>query len=280
VHLDPNEIAFSMRSISTTFSGCGRGVSETLEDLLSGRIQPEDIPAIAVIAHPNTPKPQPPPSSKKGKRGKRHNDLEIELSAEESEGAVVLPASARFTYFAMNNRRLWVFRRAREAGIVSTIPCRLKPPDVCARLLDPVKKGSRSFRLDRVCDDARLVKGPPMQERPEPTSEIPHGAESEKETRELVNEPVTLKGEAIPMKTIISAEERRESTAQNVQVEPAGASELAGSLQSSSKGMLLEEMGESAVIFRKKEKRKLAKKEKKKRQSTGASNKTREGIEN
>mmetsp|Transcript_17286 Transcript_17286/g.48191 ORF Transcript_17286/g.48191 Transcript_17286/m.48191 type:complete len:225 (+) Transcript_17286:85-759(+) len=163
VELDPMDIAFSMRSISPLFSGCGRSVRDTLADILEGRVAAADLPMIAVIARPEgTGSDRPPRHSGKagtsGKGGKKKGRKKGGDRCEEGESppATARPASDRFRYFSMNNRRLWVFRRAREAGVLKTVPVRLKPPDVCTRLLDPGKKGSRSFRLDRVCDEAKL----------------------------------------------------------------------------------------------------------------------------
>jgi hypothetical protein len=58
------------------FSGCGRGVEETIDDILQGRLDIEEIPKISVLS--------------------------------DTEG----------NYFALNNRRLYVYKRLRNAGFL------------------------------------------------------------------------------------------------------------------------------------------------------------------
>jgi len=164
VHLDPNEIAFSYRKLSPVFSGCGRSLQATLVDIVEGRLAVESLPMIAVLALPSAPEAGAEKGTKAGKKkggggGKSRRARGGASDDDEEDGAgsgAPLNAAQRFRYFSMNNRRLWVLRRARAVGAITTVPCRLKPPDVCARLLNPGSKGSRTFRLDRVCDDAVL----------------------------------------------------------------------------------------------------------------------------
>jgi len=164
VHLDPNEIAFSYRKLSPVFSGCGRSLQATLVDIVEGRLAVESLPMIAVLALPSAPEAGAEKGTKAGKKkggggGKSRRARGGASDDDEEDGAgsgAPLNAAQRFRYFSMNNRRLWVLRRARAVGAITTVPCRLKPPDVCARLLDPGSKGSRTFRLDRVCDDVVL----------------------------------------------------------------------------------------------------------------------------
>jgi hypothetical protein len=267
--LDPNEIAFSMRTISPNFSGCGRGVKDTLNDLLTGKLKPEDVPPIAVIAHPYAPPPAPAAAAKKGKRGGKRREEPEEVIDEGSSGGS--PASTRFRYFSLNNRRLWVFRRAREAGVVLRVTCRLKPPDVCLRLLDPTKKGSRSFRLDRVCDDAKLDSErtrrlpPSSAEHAERAEEDGHGeqGEAKPERRGVVTtaDP-TVKGEpAKEEEEEVEANDCSRDLAQTDQRLNNGCKEEAA--RSDSGAPAESSTREPAVILSKKEKRALAKRDRK-----------------
>ena len=151
VYLDPNEIAFSYKKLSPTFSGCGRSLRQTLADILEGRTKAEDLPLIAVLALPSAAPSGENSSggskkrSKGGRKGKSKrgqegdSDEEDQPSGTRGGASLKLPTSQLFRYFSMNNRRLWVLRQARAAGVISTIPCRLKPRDVCERLLAPVR---------------------------------------------------------------------------------------------------------------------------------------------
>jgi hypothetical protein len=47
--LDPACIFFTHSRIRATFSGCSKRVEETLEELVSGMIQPGDLPQITVV---------------------------------------------------------------------------------------------------------------------------------------------------------------------------------------------------------------------------------------
>lgn len=49
VLLDPSQIYFTHSKISRSFSGCGRKVEDTIDDILSGRLRLECLPQITVI---------------------------------------------------------------------------------------------------------------------------------------------------------------------------------------------------------------------------------------
>jgi len=263
--LDPNEIAFSMRTISPNFSGCGRGVKDTLNDLLTGKLKPEDVPPIAVIAHPHAPPPAPAAAVKKGKRGGKRREEPEEVLDEGSSGAS--PASARFRYFSLNNRRLWVFRRAREAGVVLRVSCRLKPPDVCLRLLDPTKKGSRSFRLDRVCDDAKLderTRRPPSSADAKKAEEDGHEEQGEaKPDRRggVTTADPTVQGEHTKKEEEVEANDCSRDPAQTDQELNNSSKEEVSRFDSGAPAE--SSTREPAVILSKKEKRALAKRDRK-----------------
>src|SRR3546814_893481 len=50
VHIDPAHIRFTHSRIRPFFSGCGRRVEDTMNDILEGRMRFEDLPFITVIA--------------------------------------------------------------------------------------------------------------------------------------------------------------------------------------------------------------------------------------
>lgn len=177
INLDPLEIAFSYKKLSSNFSGCGRTLQQTLDDILEGRILASDLPQIAVLAMPIVGGERTSATARKGKGGKKNGSKggkskrsqRGENSDDEPDsffssnkrgpaggiggstsggggnskaegGKTLVPAAQRYQYFSLNNRRLWVLRQARLAGKISgTVACRLKPPDVCERLLAPVR---------------------------------------------------------------------------------------------------------------------------------------------
>lgn len=83
--VDPARVRFQHAKIRPVFSGCGRSVEGTLQEIRDGIIQPSDLPPIQVLVGP----------------------------IEEETG---LP-----WYFSLNNRRLWVLKRCREEGLLEEL---------------------------------------------------------------------------------------------------------------------------------------------------------------
>lgn len=80
--VDPARIRFQHSKIRPYFSGCGRSVKSTLEDIRARRLSAEDLPPIQVLIGPD-----------------------------ENDGNGPW-------YFSLNNRRLWVLKRCREEGLL------------------------------------------------------------------------------------------------------------------------------------------------------------------
>lgn len=85
MYVDPSRIRFQHSRIRPFFSGCGRSVERTLEEIRNGTIPLSDLPPIQVLVG----------------NGNVAND-----DADES------------WYFSLNNRRLWVLKRLREEGLL------------------------------------------------------------------------------------------------------------------------------------------------------------------
>ena len=186
INIDPLEVAFSYKKLSPNFSGCGRSLQHTLDDILEGRLSASDLPQIAVLAMPNVGSERTNTKERKGKgnkknggKGSKSKRIQRDESSDEEPdsffssnkqgqagssgsggifsggrsskaGSVGLPVpvAQRYRYFSLNNRRLWVLRQARLAGkITGAVACRLKPSDVCERLLAPVIIGSLCKRM-------------------------------------------------------------------------------------------------------------------------------------
>lgn len=81
IMVDPARCRFQHSKIRPYFSGCGRSVQETLEDIKEGKTNVSDLPPIQVLV------------------------------GEESMDDDLGP-----WYFSLNNRRLWVLKRLREEG--------------------------------------------------------------------------------------------------------------------------------------------------------------------
>lgn len=93
--VDPARVRFQHSRIRPYFSGCGRSLMETLEDIRQNKISPSDLPLIQVIIGP----------------------------ADEDDGNP--------WYFSLNNRRLWVLKRCREEGLLgptNLISVRVRKP--------------------------------------------------------------------------------------------------------------------------------------------------------
>jgi hypothetical protein len=80
--VDPARVRFQYSKIRPVFSGCGRSVEGTLEEIRQKRLQPSELPPIQVIVG-------------------------------STEGPDEEP-----WYFSLNNRRLWVLKRCREEGLL------------------------------------------------------------------------------------------------------------------------------------------------------------------
>ena len=82
IAVDPRRIRFQYSKIRPHFSGCGRSVVSTLESIRNGELSPGDLPPIQVLLGP----------------------------LDEVDG--------QRWYFSLNNRRLWVFKRCAEEGLL------------------------------------------------------------------------------------------------------------------------------------------------------------------
>ena len=99
--VDPAQIRFQHSKIRPYFSGCGRSVTDALQQIRDGKLKPTDLPPIQVI---------------------------VSDEVDESNG--------KHWYFSLNNRRLWVLKRCREDGLLenNTIKVRLRSPKSAAEL--------------------------------------------------------------------------------------------------------------------------------------------------
>ena len=155
IDLKPSEIYFTFSKISDTFSGCFKTLSDTLKQLADGEVDASrDIPSIAVVEIDK-------PSAKKGGGDDDDEDSDEDSDEDERRGGNrkkkknnKKKEKDEKIFVSMNNRRLWVFKEAEKRGILETIRVRLQPKEVGERL---ARKGSRNFRLDRICLEARIV---------------------------------------------------------------------------------------------------------------------------
>mmetsp|Transcript_24936 Transcript_24936/g.25155 ORF Transcript_24936/g.25155 Transcript_24936/m.25155 type:complete len:165 (-) Transcript_24936:82-576(-) len=53
INVDANDIRFTHARVRPRFSGCGRLISDTINDIISGKISIDDIPLIAVTISPD-----------------------------------------------------------------------------------------------------------------------------------------------------------------------------------------------------------------------------------
>jgi hypothetical protein len=188
VQLRPSEILYTYSKVLPYFSGCGRTLRHTLDEIARGAMRPSDLPAIAVISaevpsatgtsdardtracgdkgpsHDGWSSDEDGGKRGGGKRGggKRRGGGDRRDERKPSDEKVV-------KYFSTNNRRLWVLRECEARGLLGpegTIGVRLQRPDVSKRM---VEKGTRSFRLERCTDRVTLVRASerkPEDEKP------------------------------------------------------------------------------------------------------------------
>ncbi|CAM9279908.1 unnamed protein product [Discosporangium mesarthrocarpum] len=83
--VDPRRIRFAHSKIKPVFSGCGRTIEKTLEEIRTGKTSPSDLPLITVIHDP----------------------------ADTSSGEP--------WFFSLNNRRLYVLKVCQEEGLLGPL---------------------------------------------------------------------------------------------------------------------------------------------------------------
>lgn len=82
INISPSRIRFQHSRIRPYFSGCGRGVMETLEGIRRGELEPCNLPPLQVLVGPD-----------------------------ENDGLGPW-------YFSLNNRRLWVLKQCHREGLL------------------------------------------------------------------------------------------------------------------------------------------------------------------
>ena len=80
--VDPARCRFQHSKIRPIFSGCGRDVTQVLEDIKSGKTDLQDLPPIQVLVG--------------------------DYSDDDDDGSI--------WYFSLNNRRLWILKQLRDGG--------------------------------------------------------------------------------------------------------------------------------------------------------------------
>ena len=85
IYIDPIRIRYQHSKIRPIFSGCGRSLDETLNMIRNKEMKPSDLPPIQVII-----------------------GTDEDTTANSNEP----------WYFSLNNRRLWIFKKCREEGIL------------------------------------------------------------------------------------------------------------------------------------------------------------------
>eukprot|EP00127_Corallochytrium_limacisporum_P002002 Clim_evm2s98 gene=Clim_evmTU2s98 len=88
--LDPNQILFAHSKIKPFFSGCGRLIDDTIQQIRDDRSVLDNIPTITVMEGPRD------------------------------------PDSDKVWYFSLNNRRLYVFKQLRAEGVIDTVRVRVR----------------------------------------------------------------------------------------------------------------------------------------------------------
>ncbi|KAL7428371.1 hypothetical protein ACHAXH_001603, partial [Discostella pseudostelligera] len=83
IYVSPSKVRFQHSRIRPQFSGCGRSVLETLEQIRQGKLEPGDLPPIQVI-----------------------------IGTDDTDDG------GEPWYFSLNNRRLWVLKQCHREGLL------------------------------------------------------------------------------------------------------------------------------------------------------------------
>lgn len=118
IMVDPARCRFQHSKIRPYFSGCGRSVHETLENIAEGKMEVSDLPPILVLVGDES--------------------MDDELGP---------------WYFSLNNRRLWVLKRLREQGHLekfgNKVAVRVRRPNS--------QKEKERYTLSNCALEARLI---------------------------------------------------------------------------------------------------------------------------
>lgn len=163
--VDPNRIRFQHSKIRPYFSGCGRGVVETLDEIRSGRIRPSDLPPIQVLVGHTL--------QQKTQQNDRGRNPTSDLTAKMKKNGIIKGQRKKkdcsnddtnggddddivddgMWYFTLNNRRLWVLKRCREEGLL--VPYGNK---VLVRVRQPKSQQERErYTVENCALEARLL---------------------------------------------------------------------------------------------------------------------------
>mmetsp|Transcript_8466 Transcript_8466/g.20910 ORF Transcript_8466/g.20910 Transcript_8466/m.20910 type:complete len:239 (-) Transcript_8466:98-814(-) len=150
IWVDPSRCRFQHSRIRAHFSGCGRSVHETLEDIQAGTTKISDLPPIQVIVG----------------GGSESGDEEEDVSGGEP------------WYFSLNNRRLWVLKRLRDEGFLEPYGNK-----VAVRVRQPKsQKEKERYTLANCSLDAKLMgdkkQAPKTQDRKQKIPEEQPATES------------------------------------------------------------------------------------------------------
>lgn len=144
IMVDPARCRFQHSKIRPYFSGCGRSIHETLENILEGKTKVSDLPPIQVLVGDES--------------------MDDELGP---------------WYFSLNNRRLWVLKRLREQGHLekfgNKVAVRVRRPNS--------QKEKERYTLSNCALEARLIpekKKTPAQKQSQTQSQSEQD-ETEKE---------------------------------------------------------------------------------------------------
>ena len=141
-------------------------MESTLRDICEGKLAVDDLPPIAVVTHDAEVSSSESDSSDEDERVRRKK------RASGGKRRTVR------RYYSMNNRRLWVLRRAEELGACESVGVRMESKEDCERLL---RKGSRNFRLDRCTPGpVKLVRSREAGEGGEEGATVDDGGDDEK----------------------------------------------------------------------------------------------------
>jgi hypothetical protein len=175
IWVDPARIRFQHSKIRPVFSGCGRSVVGTLDEIRQGSLHPSDLPPIIVILgrrnvdndhdhdddcdDHDDDDPEDELQSERSTKGRknrdkgRHNRQKKQKPNRLANNDDTVDDSNNVEYFSLNNRRLWVLKRCREEGLLANTNHKIQ-----VRVREPKSKAERErYSVKNCVLEAKIV---------------------------------------------------------------------------------------------------------------------------
>ena len=198
IAVDPRRIRFQYSKIRPHFSGCGRSVVSTLDSIRNGALSPGDLPPIQVLVGP----------------------------VDEADG--------QRWYFSLNNRRLWVFKRCAEEGLLSDTNGK-----IWVRVREPKsQKEKERYSIENCAVEAKFIRERKPDAAPAQKVNTENKEDEARKKRDQDDQTSETKDTDDNEKHAESEEEERSSEDESVEQKPANRFAMVGDDSSSDEDSL------------------------------------------